>query len=97
MLAEEDGYLAGVDAGRIGAAAGILGAGRETKESEIDAGAGIVMKKKVGDRVRAGEPVAVLYTSQEERLERALAHLRGCCTVAGEKPEPLKLVVDIIR
>ena len=97
LLAEEDGYLAGVDAGRIGAAAGILGAGRETKESEIDAGAGIVMKKKVGDRVRAGEPVAVLYTSQEERLERALAHLRGCCTVAGEKPEPLKLVVDIIR
>ncbi|MCH5264480.1 MAG: thymidine phosphorylase [Lachnospiraceae bacterium] len=97
LRAEEDGYITTMDAEKIGMAAGLLGAGRETKDSEIDAGAGILMKKKLGEPVRAGESIAVLYTSEPERLDGALSHMKTCYTVGRRKPEPLKLVVDIIR
>jgi pyrimidine-nucleoside phosphorylase len=97
LKAAEDGWLFSMDTEGIGIAAGLLGAGRETKESTIDFSAGIIMKKKIGDKVKKGDIIANLYTSQEEKLEKAVDFMRGCCRISGEKPEPLKLVVDIIQ
>ena len=50
VLAAEDGFLSGMDTEKIGVAAGLLGAGRETKDSVIDMSAGIYLKKKIGYR-----------------------------------------------
>lgn len=52
MLAAEDGFLSGMDTEKIGVAAGLLGAGRETKDSVIDMSAGIYLEKKIGDTVK---------------------------------------------
>ena len=61
VLAAEDGFLSGMDTEKIGVAAGLLGAGRETKDSVIDMSAGIYLKKKIGDIVKKGEPIASCY------------------------------------
>jgi thymidine phosphorylase len=49
----------------------ILGGGRERKEDSVDPAVGIVLHKKVGDGVAAGEPLATIYYNAEARLARA--------------------------
>ena len=95
--AESDGFLYAVDTEGIGVAAGLLGAGRETKESAVDAGAGLIMKKKVGEPVRKGETLALLYTSEKERLENAERYIKTCFEIRPERPDKKNLIVDIIR
>lgn len=97
LAALSEGYLYAIDTEGIGIAAGLLGAGRETKESTIDAGAGLIMRKKTGAYVKKGEILATLYTADEEHLTRAREHLASCFTIREEPPEPKKLIVDIIR
>lgn len=97
LTAWEDGYITSMNTEGIGVAAGLLGAGRETKESEIDFSAGIQMKKKIGDAVKKGDVLAVCHAGTEEKLQQGLSYLRGCILFSSEKPAPLKLVVDIVR
>ncbi len=97
FAAPSEGYLYAIDTEGIGIAAGLLGAGRETKESKIDAGAGLIMRKKTGVYVKKGEILATLYAADEEHLMRAREHLTSCFTIREEAPEPKKLIVDIIR
>lgn len=61
ILAPCGGYLSHMDAQKIGEASALLGAGRQTKEDVIDFAAGVVLKKKTGERVEAGEVLAVLH------------------------------------
>ena len=97
LTAREDGYITSMNTEGIGVAAGLLGAGRETKESEIDFSAGIQMKKKIGDAVKKGDVLAVCHAGTEEKLQQGLTYLRDCILFSSKKPEPLKLVVDIVR
>lgn len=97
LTAWEDGYITSMNTEGIGVAAGLLGAGRETKESEIDFSAGIQMKKKIGDAVKKGDVLAVCHAGTEEKLQQGLTYLRDCILFSSKKPEPLKLVVDIVR
>lgn len=66
VLANRDGYVSEIIADELGIAAMMLGAGRATKESEIDLAVGIVLHKKVGDAVKKGEPLLTIHTNQEE-------------------------------
>jgi pyrimidine-nucleoside phosphorylase len=68
---EIEGYVEHIKADDIGLAALILGAGRECKESLIDLSAGIVLKKKVGDPVKAKEVIAVIHTNDLGSINRA--------------------------
>ena len=97
LTAWEDGYITSMNTEGIGVAAGLLGAGRETKAREIDFSAGIQMKKKIGDAVKKGDVLAVCHAGTEEKLQQGLSYLRGCILFSSEKPAPLKLVVDIVR
>ncbi|MDL2220028.1 pyrimidine-nucleoside phosphorylase [Ruminococcaceae bacterium OttesenSCG-928-O06] len=62
------GYITGMDTEGIGTAAMLLGAGRATKEDEIDYAAGMVLHAKTGAYVQAGAPLATLYAADEKRL-----------------------------
>jgi pyrimidine-nucleoside phosphorylase len=64
--AKEDGFVAGIRAEDIGTAAMILGAGRATKDSPIDLSVGLVLHKKIGDRIRKGEPLVTLHSNRED-------------------------------
>ena len=72
IKAEKDGYIVRSDAEGYGTAALILGAGRNKKDDNIDKGAGIVLLKKTGDKVKKGDVVARLYSSDENKFGEAV-------------------------
>ncbi|EST11869.1 pyrimidine-nucleoside phosphorylase [Sporolactobacillus laevolacticus] len=76
LLAKESGVVAELRADQIGLAAMLLGAGRATKEDSINHAAGIVLCKKVGDRVAKGEPLLTIHSDSKDvsRIEETLYH-----------------------
>ncbi|MBC1418593.1 pyrimidine-nucleoside phosphorylase [Listeria fleischmannii] len=64
--AKDEGFVNEIVADEIGIAAMILGAGRATKEDEIDLAVGLMLRKKVGDAVKIGEPLVTIFSNQED-------------------------------
>jgi pyrimidine-nucleoside phosphorylase len=69
VVSDTSGYIESIDAEAVGIAAMTLGAGRETKESQVDLAVGVVLNKKVGDPVQKGEPLAYLHANDKSRLD----------------------------
>jgi thymidine phosphorylase len=86
VRAGEGGYVAGLDAMAIGRATVALGAGRLRSEDDVDPGAGVIMHRKPGDAVEAGERLATLHASDASRLEPAAEHARAGYVVGAEPP-----------
>ena len=97
VAAPESGYLSRIACDEVGICSLILGGGRETKESEIDLSVGLVLCKKVGDYVEAGEPLAVIHANDADRAEQARARYLKACTIAGEAPERMPFIKNILR
>lgn len=92
VLAKKSGYITFMDTESCGIASAMLGAGRETKDSQIDFAAGIILKKKVGDYVEAGEPMAVFYADKEELFAAAELRYQAAVTIEDEKANETPLV-----
>ncbi len=92
VRATEDGFLTRMDAEAIGEVSVVLGAGRETKESVIDPAAGILLHKKYGERVQAGESLATLCTSREEVLAEAERRYQAAVEIGAAAPAPRPLI-----
>ncbi len=90
------GYVADIDALQVGLATMILGGGREKKGEPIDHAVGVVLHKKVGDRVDAGEPLCEVHANDEARLAEALERLRRAIVVTPEPVEGYPIVYEII-
>ena len=75
LAAPDAGWVEAIDALEVGYASVELGAGRLRKEDRIDHAAGIVIEAQVGDRVEAGDPLAVIHTSSEALASRARQRL----------------------
>ena len=98
LKSERDGFVASLQAKAVGVAAMHLGAGRETAEESIDPAVGIVLRKKVGDAVKKGETLAVLYAAAEdERLESAAEELLAAYRFSGEAPEMKPFIRGIVE
>ena len=93
---DKDGYIAAVNTEKYGLASLLLGAGRNTKEDEIDLSAGYLLKKKTGDAVKAGDTLAVLYASREELFAAAERTLLNATTITAEAPEKRPLIFETI-
>lgn len=65
LPAKQSGYISRMVADEIGVASMILGAGRATKEDVIDLAVGLVLHKKVGDKVEEGESIFTIYSNRE--------------------------------
>lgn len=91
ILAERDGYIVKMNAEEVGVTSVVLGAGRETKESNIDFSAGLILHKKYGDAVKKGDSLVTLYTSKEESLKEAELMYREAVIIGDNQPakEPL--------
>lgn len=96
VLSDVTGYVKGIVAEDIGVAALTLGAGRETKESEIDLSVGIVLHKKIGDYVAKGEAIATIYANDKEKQSKAEDITKNAYSIVSEKIEPKKLVKGIV-
>jgi len=97
VTASADGYVVHMDTEAVGGAAVVLGAGRERKEDAIDPAAGIVLVKKPGDAVRAGETLAVLHTDDARRAADGEAAFRAAVTIGPEAPPASPLIAQILR
>lgn len=97
ISSEREGYIEHTDAEKIGLASVILGAGREKKGDLIDLSAGIVLKKKTGDRVKKGDTLAIFYTDDESKIEEAKREFFEAFTFGKKKPPAQKLIYRIIK
>lgn len=88
FLAKKSGYVTKLVANELGIAAMLLGAGRRTKEEEIDYAVGLKLHKKVGDKVTEGEPLLTIYSNDLElsEVERILEKNIEIGEVAVELP-----------
>ncbi|KEH98816.1 pyrimidine-nucleoside phosphorylase [Clostridium massiliodielmoense] len=96
VLATEDGYVKAIKADDVGIAALVLGAGRETKESEIDLGVGLILHKKIGDLVKKGEAIATIYANDTNKQKESEKRLRAAYTFTNEKVEVKHLIKGIV-
>jgi pyrimidine-nucleoside phosphorylase len=96
VRSERDGRVARLAARAIGHAGMLLGGGRETLDSKIDAAVGFVFHKKVGDPVAIGEPIVTVHLGPTSRRDAALARLREAIVVAAEAPARGPLVLDVL-
>lgn len=96
VFAEDRGYVSLLDAFAVARAANALGAGRATKEDEIDPAAGVVLHKKTGDAVSPGDVLMTLHYDDDRRLAEALRYARAAAEV-GDRPAPRPTVLDVLR
>ncbi|MHC5247515.1 pyrimidine-nucleoside phosphorylase [Enterococcus sp. LJL90] len=87
LPALKDGYVNRLVANEIGIAAMMLGAGRKTKEDEIDHSVGLMLHKKVGDQVTAGESLMTIYSNTED-IADVKELLYQNVTIGGPTEEP---------
>jgi pyrimidine-nucleoside phosphorylase len=95
-LSKKSGYITELNALDIGLASVKLGAGRETKASEIDHGAGIVLKKKIGDFVKMNDELAILYSNNESHFEKALEFMDIAYKFSESKPKKNALILKTL-
>jgi len=96
VRAEKAGYVTSVDAMAIGVTAWRLGAGRARKEDPVSATAGVVLHRKPGERVKAGDVLFELRADDAARIPAALEAARGAVRVGRAAPAPVPLVIDRI-
>lgn len=95
--AASEGYISAIISDKLGVASMLLGAGRATKESSIDPGAGITLLKKPGEMVKAGEPIMVLHANSQSLFEASLNELDKAVKISREKPTETPIIIDIIQ
>ncbi|MDC0759937.1 pyrimidine-nucleoside phosphorylase [Brevibacillus sp. AG] len=96
VTAEQDGFVSEIDAEAIGHASVVLGAGRLTKEMPIDLAVGLVLHKKRGDQVKAGEVLVTIHANEDHLLQNALKEMEGAFRIStaidGEQPLIYKII-----
>ena len=97
IKAEKSGYIVFTDAEAFGMASVTLGAGRETKESSIDFGAGIVLHKNKGAFVNVGDVIADLYADSGQKCELAAERLKSAYEIGENKPIVEPIIVERIE
>jgi pyrimidine-nucleoside phosphorylase len=92
VKASRDGIVAHMDVRAIGVAAVNLGAGRRHLDDVIDAGVGMHVTAKTGDRIGAGEPLATIFARTDDDAEAAARAVMAAIAVAADGATPLPLV-----
>src|SRR4051794_7449872 len=96
VTAPRDGVVTRLDAMAVGLAAWRLGAGRAAQGEPVQAGAGVEIHARPGDRVSSGDPVLTLHTDDDDRFPRALEPLEGGWDLGENAGEQRPLVLDRI-
>ncbi|WP_133016353.1 pyrimidine-nucleoside phosphorylase [Clostridium cuniculi] len=92
-----DGYITKIHAEAFGLIAMELGAGRATKESEIDLAVGIVLNKKRGEKVNKGDVLAYIHSNNEDKIEKARKSILENIVIEDSYDLNIPLIYDIVR
>lgn len=96
VIAQASGYITAIETNELGLASVKIGGGRAKKDDIVDPAVGIMMHKKLGDAVKAGEPLATLYVNTEAP-EEVQAQVLNSFTIGETKPELPPLIHEVIR
>jgi len=96
VLSDSEGYVSAIDARRIGQAAVILGAGRRIKGEKIDLAAGIILKCRIGSKVRQGQTIATIYASAQNKLDAGVEAVRQAIAIGAEEVQPPTLILGLV-
>ena len=92
----ESGYISHIACAEVGICSLILGGGRETKESEIDLSVGIVLTKKVGDKVEKDDIIAYIHANDAEKLAAAKERFLKAYSYTDSQPEKSVMIKHIL-
>lgn len=96
IIADKNGWVSSIKAENMGIASLLLGAGRETKESEIDLSAGILLNKKVGNEVSENSILATIYTNRKDKINEVTALIKNSITISDSKVQEPKLILGFV-
>ena len=97
IISAKGGYVSKIDCEEIGICSLLLGGGRETKESEIDLSVGLILHKKVGDYVSAGESLATVHANDRGKLNAAKERFLKAYHFSDAPTTAAKLIRGIVR
>jgi len=93
---DQTGYVKSINTLKIGISAAKLGAGRETLGSKIDPGVGFLIKKKVGDRVKKGENLVVVFSNDLKKGEWAKQEIKEVYQISKRRTKRLKKILYLV-
>lgn len=96
VLSNKSGYITKINSEEIGTVANLLGAGRNALDDKIDYGAGIIMNKKINNRVKKGEVIATLYTNKKN-VDDIINKYLNALTISKTKGKKNKLIIGYIK
>ncbi len=97
VYSQKDGYIQSMDAKEIGKIVCDLGAGRIRKEDNIDNAVGIILNKKVSDKVKKDDLLVTIYANSREKLEEAKKNLLEVIRIENKEVEKPKMILEIMK
>lgn len=94
--AKDDGYVLSMNCLEIGMTGLLIGAGRQKKEDAIHYSAGILIHKKVGDRIQRGDLLATVYSDKRESLDDAVQRMEQAYRIGYNAPDKKPLILGIM-
>lgn len=89
---EKDGWISQCDALSIAKACKVLGAGRDKKDDPVNMSVGIIVKKKVSDKVKAGDVLAEIHADDQDKLNQSIEWLKKAYKLSDQEPKKPELI-----
>ena len=96
VYSDEDGYISEVNAESIGKLACYLGAGRMKKEDKIDYSVGIVLNKKVSEKIEKNDILGYIYANNKQKAENAIKEFKEIVKISKIKTKKIDTIIEII-
>src|SRR5450432_4112178 len=96
ITTQRAGFVSAINAGDIGRASTLMGAGRDRKEDAVDPAVGVILEVKMGEKVDAGAVLCRLYYTQESTLEEAAEMVEDAFKISGQKPDERELILEVV-
>ncbi len=96
VVSEKDGFIEEINAEKIGKVSVMLGAGRIKKEDDIDKTVGIILNKKISDKVQKGEVLAYVHANDEQKGKEAVEKIKEIYKISEMKIEKEKIILGVI-
>lgn len=97
VLSEKDGYIKSIDAQRLGKISCELGAGRVKKEDVIDNQVGLIINKKIGEKIEKDDILGIIHANDELKLKNAIEDFKKSFTICEEYVEKPEVILGIIE
>jgi pyrimidine-nucleoside phosphorylase/thymidine phosphorylase len=96
IASPRSGFVSQIKAEDIGQASAMIGAGRDTKEDQIDPAVGVILEVKVGEKVEVGAVLCRLYHTKEDRLDEAAQLVEDAFRISSHPPEEREQILEVV-